>query len=96
MLADNGKKDELLESRTPIKSSDKVYLKAEINIEKLQFYYGITMGEWLKIGPELDMTILSDEYAHGFTGAFVGLTAQDQSKKKKWAKFEYFEHRRII
>ena len=38
-----------------------------------------------------DATILSDEYANGFTGTFIGLTAQDLYKKSKWADFTYFE-----
>lgn len=91
MMADNGKKDELLDARVSITQGDAIYLKAEIDHQKLQFYYGTYEGQWLKIGPVLDMTILSDEYANGFTGAFVGLTAQDQRMKSKWATFEYFE-----
>lgn len=93
MLADKGKKVELLEHRMAIGQVDKVYLKAEIDRDQLQFSYATSENSWKKIGPILDASILSDEYAHGFTGAFVGLSAQDQYKKKKWATFDYFDHR---
>lgn len=95
MLADNGSKDELLEHRVPINTESPIKLKADINREKLQFSYKLDNEEWTSIGPVLDMTILSDEYAFGFTGAFVGITAQDLSKKRKWASFSYFKYSAI-
>lgn len=91
-LADNGKKDELKDSRVLLGGSiSAVWLRAEMDHDKLQFFYSLDGKDWMKIGPLLDATILSDEYAHGFTGAFVGLCAQDIYKKKEWARFDYFE-----
>ncbi|SHH45456.1 glycoside hydrolase family 43 protein [Clostridium grantii] len=91
MINDNGYKDELLEHRVPIMDGGKgVYMKAIIKNGDLQFYYALKKDQWQKIGPILDASILSDEYAHGFTGAFAGITVQDLYKKSKWAEFEYF------
>ncbi len=92
LIADNGNKKELLEYRVPVKENQKaIQLCAEILAEDLQFYYALKDNCWQKIGPVLDATILSDEYANGFTGTFIGLTAQDLYKKSKWADFTYFE-----
>lgn len=96
MLADHGVKDELLDYKVAVPDwVEAIYLKAFIDYEKLQFAYAFEEDAWHDIGPVLDMTILSDEYANGFTGAFVGLTVQDLYKKKKWAKFDYFSHKAL-
>lgn len=92
MTADHGNKTEYLEDRVNIDCSKTIYMKAEMDRDKLQFYYGYDKDTWTAIGPVLDATILSDEYAHGFTGAFVGVTVTDMYKKCKWASFDFFTH----
>ncbi|MBF0208984.1 MAG: glycoside hydrolase family 43 protein, partial [Oligoflexia bacterium] len=69
-------------------SPKRVYLKAEVNYDKLQFFYSFSdisendckndcKNDWNKIGEELDMTIISDEHSFGFTGAFIGICCHD-------------------
>jgi xylan 1,4-beta-xylosidase len=47
---------------------------------------------WQKIGPVLDMSKLSDDYGNflHFTGAFVGLCAQDLRDARATADFDFF------
>lgn len=74
----------------------RIWLRAEVDRDKLQFYYSIE-GEdrYEPIGPVLDASTLSDEAcAEGwFTGAFVGLCCQDLTGFRKHADFDYFEYR---
>ena len=72
-----------------------IHLRVEVDYEKLQFYYSPDEKEWIKVGPTLDATILSDENPKlmGFTGAFVGLCCQDLLYNSKHADFDYFEYR---
>lgn len=79
---------------------DKVYLKADFDGAELQFYYALEKNNWLKIGPVLDGSQLSDDYVRdsdhyyrpAFTGAFVGLCCQDLTGQKQHADFEYFDY----
>jgi xylan 1,4-beta-xylosidase len=50
---------------------------------------------WRDIGPALDASKLSDDYGHGFhfTGAMVGLCAQDLAGTRTVADFDYFDYR---
>lgn len=78
----------------PVPSGIPIYLRAEIRFEKLNFCYSLDDKTYLILGPELDMTALSDE-ASGcgkFTGAFVGMFAQDTHTKSKWAEFDWFQY----
>ena len=76
-----------------------VYLRADVDAEKLRFFYSRDGKDWKQLGPVLDASILSDEYCThypnpgwGFTGAFVGLCCQDLTGRKKHADFDYFEY----
>lgn len=87
-----------------ITATGKVHLKADFNGAQLQFYYAITTNgdqpDWVKIGPLLDGSILSDDYVEHaerhfhpcFTGAFYGLACQDLSGQKLHADFGYFDY----
>ncbi|WP_127755012.1 glycoside hydrolase family 43 protein [Devosia sp. 1566] len=81
-----------------IPQTGKVKLALSIRGAALQFYYALE-GEALQpIGPVLDASILSDEcgghQAHGsFTGAFVGVAAQDLNGTARPADFDYFVYR---
>lgn len=72
-----------------------VRLKLEIDHEKLQFFYALEGQDFVKIGPVLDASILSDEGVRGehsnFTGNFVGMAAQDVTGRGKHADFHTFE-----
>ena len=88
-----------------ITGAERIFLKADFNGARLQFYYALDNEpgdtQWQKIGPVLDGSILSDEYVEGspgpfrpcFTGAFVGLCCQDLSGRGLHADFDWFEYR---
>lgn len=83
-----------------VPNEGKVRLALSIRGRKLQFSYALE-GEDLKpIGPVLDASILSDEcgghQAHGsFTGAFVGMAANDLNGMASPADFDYFVYRPV-
>lgn len=81
---------EYLPERIPVQATD-VGMRVEINMDKLQFYYSLSEGVWKTIGPSLDFSKLSDDYVAGFTGAVVGLFAQDMMYESEWATFDYFK-----
>ncbi|MBH1940114.1 glycoside hydrolase family 43 protein [Mobilitalea sibirica] len=91
---DAGVFDEPLKEKIVINDWEKCYLRVEVDYHILQFYYSKDGEEWIKIGPEFDASILSDEYTepNRFTGAFVGLCCQDLSGQRKEADFDYFEY----
>ncbi|MFT5521425.1 MAG: xylan 1,4-beta-xylosidase [Enterobacterales bacterium] len=101
-----------LDQPIEISNSTKIYLKADFNGKNLQFYFATQAIQdkpiWKKIGPELDGSILSDDYvAHEknyfnpcFTGAFYGLACQDLSgsnslKKGLHADFSFFDYQEL-
>lgn len=90
MMSDNGNVSELKETRILI-NKGKIYLRGNIDYEKLQFSYSLDNINWSNIGPVLDSSKLSDEYNSGFTGAFAGICCQDLADYKKYCDFEYFE-----
>jgi xylan 1,4-beta-xylosidase len=74
---------------------ERCHLRAVVEREELQFFYSCDGRDWKSIGPVLDASRLSDEYCHpvlAFTGAFVGLCAQDLSGRNRAADFDYFEY----
>ena len=80
-----------------IPNEGKISLALTVSNEMLQFYYALGTEALQPIGNPLDATILSDEasIASGggcFTGAFVGICAQDINGKGKHADFSYFEY----
>jgi xylan 1,4-beta-xylosidase len=71
-----------------------VYLRAEVEYERLQFHYSTDKERWQTVGPVLDASLLSDELVPGgFTGAFIGICCQDLSGGRAHADFDYFEYR---
>jgi len=94
---------EVLEEMIDITGVTNVFLKVDFNGADLQFYYGTKEGEWTRIGPVLDGSILSDDYVQdsevryrpAFTGAFVGMVCQDLTGGKKHADFDWFEYKEI-
>lgn len=77
-----------------------VYLKADFNGSQLQFYYATDTDCWIKFGPILDGSILSDDYVQQspqgyrpcFTGAFVGMACQDLGGHNSEAHFSFFNY----
>ena len=89
VLTDNGNYDEL-GGQLAINGWPRVFLRARIDRERLRFSASPDREEWQFIGPVLDASKLSDDYAQGFTGAMIGLCAQDLSGNRLHADFEYF------
>lgn len=94
MVIDDGKHSF---SEQIILKSDTVYLKLNVDRENAQFYFSEDGKKYSKIGAILDSTIMSDEYARpmGFTGAFVGLAAQDLKEHCKTALYKWFEYKKV-
>jgi xylan 1,4-beta-xylosidase len=94
LTCDAGRFDEPLTEKIPVNGWERCRLKAEVDMHLLQFFYAPDAGEWMKIGPAFDASILSDEYTepHRFTGAFVGLCCQDLSGQRKPADFDSFTY----
>jgi xylan 1,4-beta-xylosidase len=96
VFTDDGVYEELTDSRIVIADWQRCHLRAEIDYERLQFFASPDGIEWLRVGPVLDATKLSDDYGQAlhFTGAFVGLCAQDVGGTLAVADFDYFEMKR--
>ncbi|WP_274648569.1 glycoside hydrolase family 43 protein [Paenibacillus humicola] len=103
MSSDRGKYDEPLEAPVSVEGWERVYLKASLDHERLQFHYSPDGKSWTAVGPVLDASKISDEHAEsvtagfrfdqGFTGAFIGVCAQDLSGRRTHADFDYFTYR---
>jgi xylan 1,4-beta-xylosidase len=93
----NGRWEEFPEAEASVEGVSLIRLKACLRQDRASFFYapGDGGGGWRQIGPELDLTHLSDEAADyiRFTGNFIGLCAQDLSGMRKEADFDYFAYR---
>lgn len=89
--------EQLSDNYISLPNSEHVYLRCEVNYEKLQFSWSIDNNTWNLIPVTLDHSVLSDEAGIGkgtnFTGNFVGMACNDVSGMRKPAFFEYFEYR---
>ncbi|WP_201404569.1 glycoside hydrolase family 43 protein [Kaistia sp. 32K] len=85
----------------PLPAEGAVRLALSIREAKLQFFYGLgETGDLMPVGPVLDASLLSDEGgAYGvdgsFTGAFVGMAANDLNGTATPATFGYFKYRPV-
>jgi xylan 1,4-beta-xylosidase len=94
VLTDDGVYDELTESQISADGWPRFYLRAEIDVARLQFLASRDGHDWRKVGPVLDATKLSDDYGNclHFTGTLVGICAQDLGgMRTAKADFDYFE-----
>jgi xylan 1,4-beta-xylosidase len=94
-LTDDTAYDELADSQIAINDCKQIFLRAEVDFQKLQFSASPDGKSWRNIGPVLDASKLSDDYgtALHFTGVMVGLCAQDVGGAKLHADFDYFDYR---
>lgn len=74
-----------------------VELRVEVDRATHRFLWRQGGGDWARIGPELDASVISDEGGRGehgsFTGAFVGMFAMDltgQAREARFRRFAYF------
>jgi xylan 1,4-beta-xylosidase len=95
VLTDDGNYDELTASEITINDWKQIHLRAEIDFQRLQFSASPDGKNWQTVGPVLDASKLSDDYGQGlhFTGAMVGLCAQDVGGTRATADFDYFDYR---
>ena len=94
VLTDDGNYDELSESEIAVNDWKQFFLRAEVDFQKLRFSASPDGKIFQNIGPVLDFSKLSDDYGAGlhFTGAMVGICAQDLSGWKISADFDYFDY----
>lgn len=97
ILTDDTVPDELSASQIPVGDWKQCFLRAEIDHEKLQFSASPDGVKWQLIGPVLDASKISDDYGKAlhFTGAMIGLCAQDMTGTRLAADFDYFDLRAL-
>ncbi|MEV6842416.1 glycoside hydrolase family 43 protein [Actinoplanes sp. NPDC051411] len=105
LACDNGRVGVVPGVRRPLTGGLGVGLRARFDGPSLTFAWAGRPGEgpWQDVGPVLDATTLSDEYAAnvvagepeawGFTGAFLGLWVQDLGAEGGFADFDRAAYR---
>ncbi|MEM8494580.1 MAG: glycoside hydrolase family 43 protein [Planctomycetota bacterium] len=81
----------------PLPDDSPCDLRLQLNQGELQFSYRHGGQAWTRVGPTLDASILSDEYAQelGFTGAFAGMACLDLAGTRRPADFDHFSYQPI-
>lgn len=97
---DGGAYRNLLGEGVVLPAAGPVELSAELDGEKLCFFYSTGGAAPLPAGPGLDATLLSDDRvieggAWGFTGCFIALCAQDSSDLRIPADFDRFDYHSV-
>ena len=94
MLTDDGAYDEVVESRLAINDWKQMFLRAAVDGVNLEFSASPDGKVWRNIGPGLDFSKLSDDYGSTlrFTGAMIGVCAQDVGGTNAIADFDYFDY----
>ena len=92
-LTDDGAYTELAGSVLGVNDWPAFHLQAGIDGARLQFSASRDGLVWQPVGPVLDASKLSADYGSTlrFTGAFVGLCAQDVGGSGRFADFAHFE-----
>jgi xylan 1,4-beta-xylosidase len=92
--SDKGVRDYPMDADVPVGDAKRLFLRAEVDREKLRFSWSKDGRAFAPVGPVLDASKLSDEYASdfSFTGAFVGMACQDLSGRSAHADFDFFEY----
>ena len=77
-----------------LKENQPIWLRMEVQNDKLHLLYSNCGEKFETFGTPQDITILSDEHSKcgWFTGAFIGMFAQDTHTQSKWAEFDWFEY----
>jgi len=91
----NGACDAPLREPIPLESGRAVHLRASVDVCTLRFAFSTDGQAWTTVGAPLDFSLLSDEACRSgvFTGAFVGVCAQDVAGTGQHADFDFFEYR---
>jgi beta-xylosidase len=71
-----------------------MFVRAPVERERRQFSASPEGRSWRNTGPVLDMSRLSDDYGSTlrFTGAMIGVCAQDVGGTRAPADFDYFNY----
>jgi len=95
LRAVNGVHDAPLRGPIALAAGEPVYLRATVDTCMLRLAFSTDGEAWTAVGPVLDFSTLSDEACNKgvFTGAFVGICAQDLAGTGKHADFDFFEYR---
>jgi xylan 1,4-beta-xylosidase len=96
-VTDDGRYHEIPDSGIDIDAWPQVHLRARFEGAELRFSASPDGSEWQRVGPVLDAAKLSDDYGDRlrFTGAFVGICAQDLGGTRTEADFDFFELREL-
>ena len=89
----------------PVEGDAPLHLRAEARGATVRFAWSLDGVEWNEIGPPLDASLLSDEYATrsvagritdwGYTGSVFALAAQDLTGAGLTADFDFFDYREL-
>ncbi|WP_326613936.1 glycoside hydrolase family 43 protein [Streptomyces scopuliridis] len=95
VLSDDGTYRELADDDVDIDDWPLIHLRARFDEAELRFSASPDGIAWQPVGPLLDASKLSDDYGDRlrFTGAFVGVCAQDLGGTRVQADFDWFELR---
>ena len=92
----HGKLEFPLDKPVALPDDGPVELAMQVEGAELEFFYRIQGGDWTRVGPVLDASVVSDEGGRGehasFTGAFVGMAAFDTSGSAIDADFDCFAY----
>ncbi len=96
LLKNENNQVEYLADYIPLKPNVNIRLKLTLDHGWAQFYYS-EADSYKKIGELINASFLSDEACqHGwFTGAMIGICAQDLTGMRKYCDFDYFELKNI-
>jgi xylan 1,4-beta-xylosidase len=88
----DGKYEELGDEE--ISPRGEITLRVDWQAALLQFSFADETGAWKPLGPKRDASVLSDDFGTGlhFTGAFVGICAQDLAAHTATADFTDFRY----
>ncbi|WP_405976613.1 glycoside hydrolase family 43 protein [Streptomyces sp. NBC_00988] len=89
----------------PVPGEGPVHLRADVDEATTRFSWSTDGTGWIRIGGDLDASLLSDEYATrtiagritnwGFTGAFLGMAVQDLTGAALHADFDHFSYHEV-
>jgi xylan 1,4-beta-xylosidase len=89
----------------PVESAAPLHLRAEAHAATVCFAWSLDATAWHEIGPPLDASLLSDEYATrtvagritdwGYTGSVFALAAQDLTGASLTADFDFLDYREL-
>ncbi len=93
IVTNKGKQTQKIE--IPFKDN-KTILQARGTGRQLKFYFGSTEFDLTEVDVDLDLEVISDENAGGFSGPYIGIYASSNgSKSNNTARFDWFEYIKV-